>query len=117
MLVECKGGHTISLKERKRQRKHSLFYFSSTKTLRRSRMMRGKKVISKTCKALLEDLHKVLRFGIGHSGGHGAKEDAELKNFDVLQETSKDTTRVWHEAIDEDVTHIKTFGQHLCFVV
>jgi len=52
-------------------------------------MVRGKKVISKIGKATPGDLCKVLRFGTRRNG---VEEDAELQNFDALQETSKDTT-------------------------
>jgi hypothetical protein len=89
MFVENSGTLILSPEHRKRKKRQSSFYFSSSKALLRSRMTRGKGVVSKTGQSTLGDLRKVLHFGIR---GSGEDEDATVHNTDAVQETSNDTS-------------------------
>jgi len=94
MLVENSGVLGI-LKHRKKKRKYRSIYLSSTKVLRRSRMMRGKRVVSKVGQATHRDLQRVLSFGTGNTIGEDNVRDKSLHR---VQKMSEDTSSVQHEA-------------------
>lgn len=69
MLVEnCSFLPIIPERARKRKRRSSL-YFSSSKALRRARMTRSKKVVSKTSQGAIGDSRRSIRFDGGASAG------------------------------------------------
>jgi len=49
--------------EAKKHRKRVSLYFSSSKALRRSKMTKAKKTMSKTNDSSSRDLHRLLRYG------------------------------------------------------
>jgi len=60
MLVENCGVVVDIQKPVKRRKRHSSIYFSSAKVLRRSRMTRGKKAMSKRGQGKHGDIQRVL---------------------------------------------------------
>jgi len=89
---------------KRRNRRRSL-YFSSSRELQRSRMTRGKKHMSKTSNSTQEDLHKVLRFGVG---GTSDGDNAGVDNLDAMQEMLVDIRHgqpVRRHESDENVSY------------
>jgi len=83
MLVDNQRAlFVVPVQSRKRKRRSS-FFFSSSKALKRSRMTRGKKAVSKSSQASAIDLRKSQHF---EGGDIGDEEDASLNAYSTLHE-------------------------------
>ena len=69
MLLQNLKTFVCSEQVSKSKRRKRMLYFSSTKALKRSRMTRGKKVMSKTSESTAGDLRHLHRFPTGHRSG------------------------------------------------
>jgi len=82
MLLEDESS-IIAIPQHNRKRRRRSFFFSSFRALTRSRMTRGKKVMSKTSNVGAIELYKPLQF----EGGASTKEVVAIGyNFDTLHE-------------------------------
>jgi hypothetical protein len=64
-------------------------YYSSAKALRRSRMTRGKKVLSRIAESTAGDLRKAHRFSTAYRSG---EENVGGNDLEAMQQMSEDTT-------------------------
>jgi len=99
-----------STNNRKRRRRSSL-YFSSTKALRRSRMTKFRKGVSKTGQCTLGDTRKSLHF----RGGSSAEEEhnTALQLDDIVQEL-EGALSVHVEDGEENISTVSLF-LFICF--
>jgi hypothetical protein len=108
MLVEEQETLIDSQNHRKRQKRHSSFFFSSPKALKRSRMTRGKRLLSKTGQSTDGDPRKVLRFGTSSSAG---EEDTGEKTIHADEEMAEDNASMQEEAT---TVNVSVLGHHPC---
>jgi hypothetical protein len=90
MLIGNVRSLFVSPTLKKKRRKFRSLYFSSSKALRRSRMTRSKKIVSKVGEATLGDPRRNLCFrGVGSTGDDNASHqslDAGEENFEGVHE-------------------------------
>lgn len=98
----------ISEKGNSRKKRSSL-YFSSSKALKRSRMMRGKKVVSKTGQSSPGALRKSLRFG---GGGTSGDEDGRSNVLETVLETNEDSTCAENQSQEDITVTVSIYDSH-----
>jgi len=91
MLTDISSSPTPVSPQAKKRRKQLSLYFSSCKALRKSRMMKGKKSVSKTNDSAPENLRRAFRFGRGEAA---QDPNVEAINLDSIDETTKDIAGV-----------------------
>ncbi len=105
MFVENLGTSIPSTLLRRRKNRRRSLYFSSRKELQRSRMTRGKKVMSKTGQSIPGNLRKAIRFTTGDGSG---EDTVGAKDLEVLQEMSEDTIGRQDEGPQEVAASVRT---------
>jgi len=93
MLVEDNSCSLCSDREPFKRKRRIPLYFSSVKALKRSKMTRGKKAMSRTAASTGRNLKKTLNFG---EGSRGMEADVPRQHFKHSQATqdhrSEDST-------------------------
>ena len=116
MLVDNSVKEFFSLRPRKRGKRRGSIYFSSSKALRRSRMMRGGRLVPKTSEPSEAEVQRVLRFKLPKSAideeapadNVQANEDASTKNLSSeYGEQTVDVLQVSNDSIF--ITSISSF--------
>jgi len=92
--------------QNRRRRRRSSLYFSSTKALRRSRMTKFRKGVSKTRQCTPGDTRKSLHFGGGSSGG---EEHNTALQFDDIVEELEGTLSAHVKDGEENVSTVSLF--------
>jgi hypothetical protein len=98
MLISSNSSAIVVSNHMKKRRRRLSLYFLSSKALRRSRMNRGKRFVSKTSQATPGRPRKVLSYGGGSTTG---EEDVEVQNLECLQEMTKDTISIQNISRDD----------------
>lgn len=85
MVLGDQSSSSVIPEQPRKRRKRSSFYFSSLKALKRTRMTRGKKVVSKTKDVGASELRKSLRFESVAQSAISAEEDGALVHNSSVQ--------------------------------
>lgn len=96
---------SLSNQTKKRRRRASL-YFSSSRALKRSRMTKGRKTVSRSNDSTSENIRKALRFG----GGEGGRaEDVYAANQNALEPIIEDIAAVSNQAQPAEISVVREF--------
>jgi len=102
MMLGHQSSLSVRLEHRRKRKRRSSLYFSSSRALRRSRVKRSKKVMSKSGKVGLGEVRKPIRFegassdSVGVGGHHlvAVEEDAQALSVDYQVGGAENVTSV-----------------------
>jgi hypothetical protein len=109
MLIENVRSPLVSPTPIKKRRKCRSLYFSSSKALKRSRMTRSKKTVSKVGEATLGDPRRNLRF---RGGGSTGDDNASVQSLDAVEENFEGVHEVHNLTLQGAVSNVSSEKFH-----